>query len=279
MTDLVVCGERILVPSGVRAASLVVRDGRIAAIGGYADRPAAVPVIDAGPLAVIPGVVDTHVHLNDPGRADWEGFDTGTRAAAAGGVTTVVDMPLNSIPPTTSVDGLEAKLRAAEGRCAVDVGFWGGVVPGNVASLEPLARRGVLGYKCFLAPSGVEEFQHVGEADLRAALPVLARLDLPLLVHAELPAGLVAIDPNRNPRDHRTWLMSRPPASEHAAIDLLIGLARDSGVHIHVVHLASADAIEALRAARRAGVRITVETCPHYLTFDADAITEGATAF
>src|SRR5688500_13789254 len=147
MTDLVVRGERILFPSGPRAASLLLRDGRITAIGGYADRPGAVREIDAGPFAVIPGVVDTHVHLNDPGRADWEGVDTGTRAAAAGGVTTIVDMPLNSIPPTTSLDGLEAKLRAAEGRCAVDVAFWGGVVPGNVASLEPLARRGVLGYK------------------------------------------------------------------------------------------------------------------------------------
>jgi allantoinase len=142
-----------------------------------------------------------------------------------------------------------------------------------------VVREGALGFKCFMAPSGVDEFQHVGEADLLAALPVLARLDLPLLVHAELPAGLVAVDPGMNPRDYRTWLMSRPPASEHAAIELLIRLARDSGVHIHVVHLASADAIETIRSARRAGVRITVETCPHYLRFDAGGILEGATAY
>jgi len=279
MTDLVVRGERVVLPSGQRAASLLVRDGRIRSIGAYDDRPAAVRVLDAGSLVIIPGVVDTHVHLNDPGRADWEGFETGTRAAAAGGVTTVVDMPLNSIPATTSVDGLEAKIQAAQGRCAVDVGFWGGVVPGNAAALEPLARRGVLGFKCFLAPSGVDEFEHVGEGDLHDALPVLARLDLPLLVHAELPAGLITIDPARNPRDYRTWLISRPPASEHAAIELLIRLAQEYRVHIHIVHLASADAIETVRAARRAGVRITVETCPHYLTFDAGSITEGATAF
>jgi allantoinase len=269
----------VVLPSATRPASVHVRDGRILAIGAYRDRSSAVRVIDAGPLTVMPGLVDTHVHLNDPGRADWEGIESGTRAAAAGGVTAIVDMPLNSVPSTVDVAGLEAKLRAVEGRSAVDVGFWGGVVPGNAQDLEPLARRGVLGFKCFLSPSGVDEFGHVDEADLRVALPILARLGLPLLVHAELPAGLLDVDLAADPRDYRTWLSSRPPASEQAAIDLLIRLAGEYRVHIHVVHLAAAGPLDALRAARRAGWPVSVETCPHYLTFAAEQIPPGATAF
>jgi allantoinase len=278
MSDLIVCGERVVLPSGTRSASLQVRDGRIVAVGAYRDRPAGVRVVDAGSLTVMPGLVDTHVHLNDPGRAEWEGFDSGTRAAAAGGVTTVVDMPLNSVPSTIDVEGLDAKLTAAAGRLWVDVGFWGGVVPGNAAALAPLAARGVLGFKCFLSPSGVDEFGHVTEADLHLALPILAGLGLPLLVHAELPSALLPIDSASDPREYRTWLLSRPPASEHAAIDLLIRLARDYRAHVHVVHLASGEALGALSAARLAGVRVSVETCPHYLTFDAERIARGATA-
>jgi allantoinase len=194
-------------------------------------------------------------------------------------VTTLVDMPLNSIPATTSVEGLDAKLRAADGVCRVDVGFWGGVIPGNGACLEPLARRGVLGFKCFLAPSGVEEFPHVSEADLRAAAPTLARLRLPLLVHAELPEHLREPRPGANPRDHRTWLESRPPESEHAAIGMLIELSRATGARVHVVHLATAGAVPALAAARAAGVALTVETCPHYLTFAAEEIPDGGTQY
>jgi allantoinase len=188
-------------------------------------------------------------------------------------------MPLNSVPSTIDVEGLDAKLAAAEGRCTVDVGFWGGVVPGNAGALEPLARRGVLGFKCFLSPSGVDEFGHVGEADLRIALPILSRLGLPLLVHAELPGALIEIDPASAPDQYQTWLSSRPPASEDAAVDLLIRLAHDYDAHIHVVHLASADAVESLRAARLAAIRLSVETCPHYLTFDAAQVPRRATAF
>ena len=279
MQDLIVCGERVVLPAGTQPASVMVREGRIVSIAGYRERPAAVPAIDAGPLVVLPGIVDTHVHFNDPGRAEWEGFDSGTRAAAAGGVTTAIDMPLNSVPATVAPEALEAKLQSARGRLTVDVGFWGGVVPGNAEALEPLARRGVLGFKCFLSPSGVEEFQHVDEDDLRAALPVIARLGVPLLVHAELPSALRAVDRSRDPREYWTWLSSRPPESERQAIDLLIRLAKASDARIHVVHLASADAVDALRAARRDGVRISVETCPHYLTFDAERIAAGATAF
>jgi allantoinase len=282
---LIIRADRVVLPDGIRPAAIHVRAGRITAITPGTER-ARVPEagqaerlreIDAGPLTISPGLVDSHVHVNDPGREDWEGFEHATRSAAAGGVTTLVDMPLNSIPATTSVAALDAKRRAAAGRCHVDVGFWGGVVPGNSGELQPLARAGVLGFKCFLCPSGVDEFAHVTERDLREALPVLATLGLPLLVHAELPSHL--LDPHGGSRRYATWLDSRPPAAEHAAIDLLIRLAREFQVHVHVVHLASAEAIPALVAARADGVPITVETCPHYLTFAADEIRDGATAF
>ncbi|HSC26238.1 MAG TPA: amidohydrolase family protein, partial [Vicinamibacterales bacterium] len=174
MNDLVVRGARVALTEGMRPASVCIRHGRIVDIGGPADPPRGARELNAGDLVVFPGLVDTHVHINDPGRADWEGFEHATRAAAAGGVTTLVDMPLNSVPSTTTVAALEAKRRAAAGRCLVDVRFWGGVVPGNAGELEPLARSGVLGFKCFLCPSGVVEFPHVAEEDLRIALPIIA---------------------------------------------------------------------------------------------------------
>lgn len=278
MESLVVRSERVVLPDGVRPASVHIANGRIATIAAYGDVPAGVRLLDAGSHMLLPGAVDTHVHINDPGRAEWEGFEHATKAAAAGGVTTLVDMPLNSIPSTTTVRALEAKRKAAQGRCHVDVGFWGGVVPGNVDSLEPLARAGVLGFKCFLCPSGVDEFEHVTEKDLCAALPVLSKLGLPLLAHAEVPALLdrpAAGDPSR----YATWLESRPPASEQAAIDLLVRLSREFDAAVHVVHLASRDALPLLKAARAGGARVTIETCPHYLTFAAEDIPDGATAF
>jgi allantoinase len=278
VNEFAVLSRRVVLPDGIRAAAIHVRGGRIVSIGEYRDLTAGVKIIDAGELVVIPGLVDTHVHMNDPGRADWEGVEHATAAAAAGGITTVVDMPLNSIPPTTTVAGLEAKREAIRGRAAVDVGFWGGVVPGNVADLEPLARAGVLGFKCFLAPSGVPEFEHVTETDLRRACPVIAALGLPLLVHAEWPDALRV--PNvALPRQYATWLASRPPAAEQRAIELLVDLAVDFGIRIHLVHLACADALNTLRAARARGLPITVETCPHYLTFAAEEIADGGTPF
>lgn len=279
MTTLVVRGERVMLPDGERPATVYVKDGRIVGIGAHGDRAAGVPVLDAGSLVILPGLVDTHVHINDPGREDWEGFEHATRAAAAGGITTLVDMPLNSIPATTSVEGLDAKRRAADGHCLVDVGFWGGVVPGNADHLEPLARAGVLGFKCFLTPSGVDEFPNVSEADLREAMPRLAPLGLPLLVHAEWPARLREPKAGADPRKYSTWLQSRPASSEQAAVDLMVRLAREFGARVHIVHLASADALPALTDARRSGVSVTVETCPHYLTFCAEEIADGATAF
>jgi allantoinase len=274
---LAIRSARVVFPGGVRPAALHIRDGLIDAIRPHDDWPAGVPRHDAGDLVILPGIVDTHVHINEPGRTEWEGFEHATRAAAAGGVTTLVDMPLNSVPPTSSVEGLGVKRTAAEGRCFVDVGFWGGLVPGNAAALEPLARAGVLGFKCFLSPSGVPEFQHVDEADLRSSMPILARLGLPLLVHAELPVLLR--EPAGDARQYSTWLESRPPAAEHAAIDLMIRLARETGAHVHIVHLASPEALAAISEAKAAGVTITVETCPHYLTFAAEEIGDGATAF
>jgi len=279
MALLTVRGERIVTPDGVRPATIHVRDGRIVAIGAHDDRPAGVRELDAGVLTVSPGLVDTHVHINDPGRAEWEGIESASRAAAAGGVTTLVDMPLNSIPATTSVAGLEAKVGATRGRSHVDLAFWGGVVPGNTSELAGLGLAGVLGFKCFLSPSGVEEFTHVTEDDLRLALPVVARLGLPLLVHAELPSHLRDADAHEDPREYATWLRSRPAESEHAAVALLIRLAREFGARIHVVHLASGGALPDLQAARAGGVSITVETCPHYLTFAAEEIPSGATPF
>jgi len=221
---------------------------------------------------VLPGLVDTHVHINEPGRTEWEGFHTATRAAAAGGVTTLVDMPLNSTPATTSVEGFRAKLAAARGQCQVDVGFWGGVVPGNTAQIEPLVREGVLGFKCFLTPSGVDDFPNVSEGDLRQALPELARSGAVLLAHAESPARLRAIE--WDPSVYAHYLASRPRESENEAIELLIGLSREFGAKIHIVHLSSADALPLLRASN-----LTVETCPHYLTFAAEEIPDGALQF
>ncbi len=232
----------------------------------------------------MPGLVDTHVHINEPGRSEWEGFVTATRAGAAGGVTTLVDMPLNSIPPTVDPPGLAAKRAASSGKLFVDVALWGGVVPGNARFLRELSAEGLPGFKCFLVPSGVDEFADVSEADLREALPILAELDSVLLVHAEAPgpiaeaeARLAAEKPD--PRKYATYLASRPPSAEVEAIELLVRLARDTGARIHVVHFACADAIESLRSARAEGLGITAETCPHYLYFDAESIEDGATAF
>ena len=230
----------------------------------------------------MPGIVDTHVHINEPGRTEWEGFSTATRAAAAGGITTLIEMPLNSIPATTTAAGFREKLAAAAGKLWVDVGFWGGVVPGNASELRPLWESGVFGFKCFLVPSGVEEFAHVTEADLRAALPELAELKAPLLVHAELPGPIAQAAKKISGSDIRrysTWLASRPRAAENEAIELVLKLAHEFDARIHIVHLSSSDAIPTLQEAKSKGQPVTVETCPHYLTFDAEDVGDGRTEF
>jgi allantoinase len=283
MSELVLRGERVLVDGALRPAAVHVRDGRIAAVGNAADVGSGLPVHDVGGSVVMAGLVDTHVHVNDPGRAEWEGFETATRAAAAGGVTTLLDMPLNSIPATTTVDALEQKRAVARGRCHVDVGFIGGVVPGNAADLAPLSAEGVLAFKCFLIDSGVKEFAHVTETHLREAMPVLASLGRVLMAHAELPGpverAVAELDASADPRCHATWLRTRPPEAEEHAITLLIALARETGARVHVVHVAAAGAIPILRRARAEGLSLSAETCPHYLVFNAESIPDGATRF
>jgi allantoinase len=227
------------------------------------------------------GLVDAHVHMNEPGRTQWEGIATATTAAAAGGVTTVVDMPLNSIPATTTVRGAEVKSAALPGQAQVDVALWGGLIPGNLDQLEGLAAFGVAGIKCFLCPSGVEEFPHVGVADLDQALPRLRELGLPLLVHAETPAALARATPpaGKDPRAYATWLAARPEAAEVEAVELLIDRCRAHRSAIHVVHVSSAGALMRIAAARREGLPLTAETCPHYLTFTSRDVPDGATEF
>jgi len=275
--DLAVVSRRVVTPDGVRDAAVLIEGGRIA---GLAERNAVPPgwaVLDATDRVVMPGLVDAHVHVNEPGRTEWEGFETATRAAAAGGVTTLVDMPLNSIPATTSVSALEAKLEAARGRLSVDCGFWGGVVPGNAGELDRLVDAGVAGFKAFLVPSGVDEFPQVEERDLRAALPILARQGVPLLVHAEL-AGPVPSEAS-DPRRYSSYLASRPSSWENEAVRLLARLCRETGGRIHIVHLSSSQALPILAEARAAGLPVTVETCPHYLFFAAEDVPVGRTEF
>lgn len=277
MSEFVLRSTRVVTPDGVAPRALRVRDGRIEDIGAWDLAPAGAATVDAGHDVVMPGLVDTHVHVNEPGRTEWEGFVTATRAAAAGGVTTLLDMPLNSIPATTSLPALQAKRESAKGECRVDVGFLGGVVPGNSGELEALHHAGVLGFKCFLVPSGVPEFEHVGERDLRTALPVLARLGATLMVHAEAPGPIDSAPPMRDPRRYASYLASRPRAAENEAIAMMIRLAESFAARVHIVHLSSSDALPLVEAARARGVRITAETCPHYLHFAAEEIPDGAT--
>ncbi len=272
--------SRVVTPTGMRPAAMHVEDETIVAVTAYDEVPAGSKVVDLGDLVLMPGLVDTHVHCNEPGRTEWEGFATATRAAAAGGVTTIVDMPLNSTPATTSIAAFGEKLAAAKGKLAVDVGFWGGVVPGNAAELRPLFAAGVLGFKCFLVPSGVDDFPGVGEGDLRTALAELAAVGAPLLAHAEVPGPIeraVAALGDASPERYATWLASRPPAAEEEAIALLLRLAREHGARLHVVHLSASSAVEMLRRARAEDLPVSVETCPHYLVLAAEEIGDGRT--
>jgi allantoinase len=272
---LVVRSRRVLTESGLREASVHIADGRITAVSAWDDVPPRVSLEDAGYAVVMPGVIDTHVHVNEPGRTEWEGFATATRAAAAGGVTTLLDMPLNSIPATTTVDALHEKREASRGKAVVNVEYIGGVVPGNADQIEPLATAGVRAFKCFLTPSGVDEFPNVGEDDLRVAFPLLARTGLPLMVHAEDPA-LIGKPPSHGARKYAEYLASRPPEAERSAIELLVRLMEECPTRVHIVHLSSAESLDVVSHARARGLPITVETCPHYLTFAAEEIPDGA---
>ena len=275
--DLIIRGQRVVVPDAIAPRSVHIREERIVFVGEYAEVMGDCEVIEAADDAVVmPGLVDTHVHINAPGRTEWEGFRSATRAAAAGGVTTLVDMPLNSIPPTTTLANFETKLETARNDCVVDVGFWGGVVPGNTPELARMFAAGVVGFKCFLVPSGVDEFPHVTETDLREAMPELSRLGALLIVHAELP-GPIRSDGAGS--DYRSFLNSRPRAAENDAIELMVRLSREFDTRVHIVHLSSAEALPQLRAAQASGVKIAAETCPHYLHFTAETVPPGATEF
>jgi allantoinase len=273
--------RRVVTPDGVRPAAVHIAAGRITAVTGPEEVPPGAALTDLGDLALLPGAVDTHVHVNEPGRTHWEGFATATRAAAAGGVTTIIDMPLNSIPPTTSVAALAAKRAVAAGQIAIDVGFWGGIIGADATRARDLAElheAGVFGFKAFLAPSGVEEFPHVSMAALAAAARHTARLGALTVVHAEAPTVLDGA-PEAIGRAFASWLASRPPAAETEAVAALAALSADTGARLHVLHLSAAGALDDVLAAREAGVALSAETCPHYLTFTADEVPDGATEF
>ena len=277
MIDLVLRAEQVLIDGELRAAAVAIADGRIAEIGAFdADYPASEQWVPANAV-LLPGFVDTHVHINEPG-TDWEGFATATAAAAAGGITTLVDMPLDSDPVTTSVRALRVKQAAAQGDCLVDVGYWAGVVPDNVGSLAPLATAGVCDFKCFLSDSGNPSFPHLTPGQFRQAMAQIAEFGSVLLVHAE---SHDVIDASLRPsgRDYTSFLDSRPDAAEEDAVALVLDAAAATGARAHVVHVSSGRVLALLGEAKRAGVPVTAETCPHYLTFAAEEIPDGGTEY
>lgn len=272
---------RVVTPSGVIEATLILADGKIQdVLPGRVQQPG-IPFESFGDKVIMPGVIDAHVHINEPGRSEWEGFETATKAAAAGGITTMIEMPLNASPVTTTVEALKLKLDAAKGKLHVNVGFYGGVVPDNIDDLDGLLNAGVFGIKAFLTHSGIDEFPNVTEADLRKALPVLRRHNAKLLVHCELE-GIVTPGLTRsltNARSYQAYLASRPAHWETDAIALMIRLSAEFDVHVHIVHVSAAEALPLIRDAKKRGLRITAETCPHYLVFCAEEIPDGATEF
>jgi allantoinase len=277
--DTVVRARRLVTADGERSGCVGVADGRIVTLSPLEAGLDGRRVVELdGDVVLLPGLVDSHVHVNEPGRTEWEGFASATRAAAGGGVTTIIDMPLNSIPPTVDVAALEVKRKSAEGQCFVDVGFWGGAVPGNLGELRGLHDAGVFGFKCFLLHSGVDEFPPLRPADLDGYLETLRSFDGLLIVHAE-DSEAIERAPGCHGEHYLNFLASRPRAAEDLAIAQVIRAARRTGARAHVLHLSSSDALPMLASARRDGVRITAETCPHYLALSAEEIPDGATQF
>jgi allantoinase len=277
--DLVIRAERVVTRDGVQRRVVGVKDGRVAVVAASGTELRAADVLElADDEVLLPGLVDSHVHVNEPGRTEWEGFASVTRAAAAGGVTTIVDMPLNSIPPTVEVPALDVKRKAAAGQCSVDVGFWAGAVPGNVPDLRALHDAGVFGFKCFLIHSGVEEFPPLDAGQLEAAMVEIASFDALLIVHAE-DAHAVESAPDPSGQSYASFLSSRPRDAENLAVEQVVELARRTGCRVHILHVSSSDALPIIASARADGVALTAETCPHYLTFSAEEIPAGATQY
>lgn len=276
MAEKILRSKRILIPSGMVDGAVIIENGLIKEVveaGEFNGKD----YTDCGNNIIMPGVIDPHVHINEPGRTEWEGFETATKAALAGGVTTLVDMPLNSSPVTTTVDAYDEKVNAAKGKLHTHCYFWGGVVPGNHDQIEPLIKKGVLGFKAFLTHSGIDDFPNVTEEDLRLAMPVIARYGLPLLVHCELSDDHLVTQGESTSYMH--YLSSRPKEWEDKAIDLIIRLCEETGCRVHIVHLSSADSIAPIQKAKQKGLPITVETAQHYLYFNAEDIPDGNTAF
>ncbi|MDN5854332.1 MAG: allantoinase AllB [Actinomycetia bacterium] len=276
--DLVFDAARTVTPDGEAPCNVGVRDGEIVAVEPLGSLAGERHVRLRDDEVLLPGLVDTHVHVNEPGRTQWEGFRTATRAAAAGGVTTLLDMPLNSIPPTCDVPALQVKREAADGQCFVDVGFWGGAVPGNDRELPALHADGVFGFKCFLLPSGVDEFAPLDQTGLVRAMQVIGDLGSVLIVHAE-DADVLADAPEAAGRSYADYVASRPPIAETRAIESVLDAARTTGVSVHIVHVSAAESLDLLDAARTDGVDVTAETCPHYLALAAEGVPDGATVF
>lgn len=284
MFDLAISGKNICTPDGITAGVVLVKDGAIADVVTRLPADASNTVIDIGEKILMPGIIDPHVHLNEPGRTAWEGFATGTRSAAAGGITTLVEMPLNASPVTTTAAAFDKKAAAAEGQLQVNCGFWGGLIPGNEADIEMLIDKGVLGFKAFLTHSGIDEFPNVTAHDLHKAMPVIARHNLPLLVHCELTTSNKQLPTGNektanDERSYQHYLSSRPAAWEDEAIALMIQLCEQYQCRVHIVHLSSANSIEQIKAAKQKELPLTVETAQHYLYFNAEEIPDAQTAF
>ena len=276
MNEFILHSKRTWTTNGIKDAFVWVKDGIIKDVSDTLTT-SNVEQVDVGNNVLMPGVVDPHVHINEPGRTEWEGFDSITKAAIAGGVTTLVDMPLNSSPVTTTVEGFEQKLKATAGQLHTNCCFWGGIVPGNEEQIEPLIEKGVLGFKAFLTHSGINEFPNVAEQDLRKAMPLIAKYNLPLLVHCELSDDRLQMTDDR--RSYKNYVASRPKEWEDNAIALMIRLCEEFHCPVHIVHLSSADSIAQIRQAKEKGLPLTVETAQHYLFFHAEEIRDGATAF
>ena len=285
MENIAVKSKKIIIPSRIEDGYIVIEQGKIKAVVNNLGDNGVYQIIDVGNSAVMPGVIDPHVHINEPGRTEWEGFETATKAAIAGGVTMLVDMPLNSTPVTTTVAAFEEKLAAAVGKINTNVGFWGGVVPGNENEIHGLIENGVLGFKAFLTHSGIDDFPNVTEEDLRKVMRIIAKHKLPLLVHCELSeeeyqvSSIKYQDKNINPQSYQQYLASRPKEWEDKAIAMMIRLCEEFNCHVHIVHLSSADSVAQIAEAKRRGLPLTVETAQHYLYFNAEDIADGKTAF